>query len=60
MNSVDLRVKMGRKAAFDVQVKRGPGRKSKKQKEPTFPMLKQDVDETNQKRRKRYVADFLI
>lgn len=29
---------MGRKAAFETkQIKRGPGRKSKKQKDPIFP-----------------------
>ena len=30
---------MGRKANYDDKVKRGPGRKAKKQKDPAFPQL---------------------
>lgn len=44
---------MGRKAKFDEKQKRGPGRKAKKQKEPTFPNLDLDINNKSSKRRRK-------
>lgn len=42
---------MGRKAKFDVKEKKGPGRKAKKQKAPTFPNLKLNDDNSTLSKR---------
>ena len=44
---------MGRKAKFDLKVKKGPGRKAKKQKPPTFPNLNLKNNENGQSKSKK-------